>query len=284
MNARSPTRRRVRPMESLIDELAHLLPAQGPISIFIHHNTLHAFEHLRFEEAVERAAERFRCEPFLTEARYRDKLASGRILAGDVSALIEEQLGARGGERIAGVTTRVDLWRAVVLHGIPSARGHELAWILDETPALSRFRTDLPTNARSAAAILSDSDDRDADERRAVQRLWNACLRAVARAAAPPAAAPPTPLRHADWLRAATGVDRDGWSTPPLIRFLAGYLDQGLAHWPMPERHRGIHGCFLGIYDTTLAAAIGPWAATLPDLVGADRAADRNAIASIEHS
>src|SRR5262252_442310 len=92
-----------------IDELAHLLPAQGPISIFIHHNTLHAFEHLRFEEAVERAAERFRCEPFLTEARYRDKLASGRILAGDVSALIEEQLGARGGERIAGVTTRVDL-------------------------------------------------------------------------------------------------------------------------------------------------------------------------------
>ena len=71
----------------VIDELAHVLPAQGPISIFIHHNTLHAFEHLPFEEAVERAGERLGCEPFLAESRYRDKLASGRILARDVEAL-----------------------------------------------------------------------------------------------------------------------------------------------------------------------------------------------------
>src|SRR5712691_9116287 len=107
----------------VIDQLAHLLPAQGPISIFIHHNTLHAFEHLPFEEAVERAAERLGCEPFLAESRYRDKLASGRILAKYVSAEIEEQLGAGGAFDVAGVGSRLDLWRAVVLHGIPAATG-----------------------------------------------------------------------------------------------------------------------------------------------------------------
>src|SRR5437899_1445107 len=123
----------------VIDRLAHLLPAQGPISIFIHHNTLHAFEHLPFEEAVEHAAERLGCEPFLAESRYRDKLASGRILAKDVEALIDQQLGTGGSGDVAGVGSRRDLWRAVVLHGIPEAKGRELSWILEETAALSRF-------------------------------------------------------------------------------------------------------------------------------------------------
>src|SRR6188474_3070390 len=102
------------PLTRVIDQLAHLLPAQGPISIFIHHNTLHAFEHLPFEEAVERAAKRLEREPFLAESRYRDKLAAGRILARDVVALLDEQLGARGAIDVAGVGSRRDLWRAIV--------------------------------------------------------------------------------------------------------------------------------------------------------------------------
>src|SRR5439155_10476901 len=71
---------------------------------------------------------------------------------------------------------------------------------------------------------------------------------------------------------------------PPLIRFVAGYLDQGLAHWAMPERGRSIHSCFLEIYDTSLAAYCGPWAQTLPRLVAEDRAAGRNELSSVEHS
>ncbi|MDE3155987.1 MAG: DUF2309 family protein, partial [Acidobacteriota bacterium] len=140
------------PLAHLIDELAELLPAQGPISVFIHHNTLHTFEHLPFEEAVERAGARLGCEPFLAEARYRDKLASGRILAADVERVLHEQLGARGAEDVAGIAPRFTLWRAAILHGIPDATGQELAWILDETTALSRFRTDVPAGARAAAA------------------------------------------------------------------------------------------------------------------------------------
>ena len=136
-----------------IERLAHLLPAQGPISIFIHHNTLHAFEHLPFEEAVERAGKRLDREPFLAESRYRDKLAAGRILARDVESLLAEQLGTSGAQDVAGIASRFDLWRAVVLHGIPAVTGPELSWILEETTALSRFRTDLPANARSASGL-----------------------------------------------------------------------------------------------------------------------------------
>ena len=268
----------------MIDRLAHLLPAQGPISIFIHHNTLHAFEDLLFEEAVERAGERLACEPYLSESRYREKLASGRIVASDVDALIREQLGARGARDVAGTGSRLDLWRAVVLHGIPAAAGRELQWILEGTAALSKFRTDLPASARAAAAALSESDDPAGEERRAVRRLWDACLEAAGRAAVSSSPTKAAPVRHRDWLRDVYGLDTDAWIHPALIRFLAGYLDQGLAHWPMPERSRGIHGCFLEIYRTGLAAQCGPWARALPRIVEADRATERDALGSIEHS
>ena len=272
------------PLTSVIDRLAHLLPAQGPISIFIHHNTLHAFEHLPFEEAVEHAAERLEREPFLAESRYRDKLASGRILARDVEALLIEQLGTSGARNVAGVASRVDLWRAIVLHGIPAATGPELSWILEETTALSRFRTDLPATARSASAALSELDDRVGEERRSVHRLWNACIEAVGRTPEPSAPSTTIPVRHRDWLQAVASIDTDSWIHPPLIRFLAGYLDQGLAQWSMPERSLGIHGCFLEIYCTSLAARCGHWARTLPQLVGEDRAAGRSAISSVANS
>ena len=268
----------------LIDQLAHLLPAQGPISIFIHHNTLHALEHLPFEEAVERAAGQLGREPYLSESRYRDKLASGRIVARDVEFLLKEQLGVRGTAAVAGIGSRLDLWRAVVLHGIPAAMGRELSWILEETTALTRFRTDLPADARAASAALRELDERVDDEPRAVHHLWNACLDAVRRTGEPPAIAPATPVRHRDLLQVVCDVDTDAWIHPPLIRFVAGYLDQGLAHWSMPERDRNIHECFLEIYGTSLAAYCGPWARTLPRLVAEDRAARRNALSSIEHS
>ena len=274
------------PLAQTLDRLAQLLPAQGPISIFIHHNTLHAFEHLPFEDAVEHAATRLAREPYLAEPRYRDKLASGRIRAKDVEALLVEQLGVSGSKDVARLGSRLELWRAIVLHGIPTATGRELGWILEETEALSRFRTDVPASARSALASLREMNDLVDGERQAVRRLWHACLDAVSRAVS----SPPllrreiTLVRHRDWLLAVSGIDTDAWIHPPLIRFLAGYLDQGLAHWPMPGREHGIHGCFLGIYGTFLAAWCGQWARTLPDIVAEERRVERNAVDSIAHS
>jgi uncharacterized protein YbcC (UPF0753/DUF2309 family) len=284
-----------RTLEDVIDHLAHLLPAQGPISIFIHHNTLHAFEHLPFEEAVERGAERFDCQPFLSEARYRAKLAAGRILAKDVEFVLAEDLGARGDESIGTVGTRFEVWRRIVLHGIPAASGRTLSWLLEETPVLSRFRRDLPRDAHLTWSGLVDGNGANA-ERNAVRHLWDACVSAAARAGDGPASAfPPDarrrhgphgipPVRHRDLLVFASGIDSDAWVHPVLIRFIAGYLDQGLAHWVMPHRERGLHGCFVDLYGTRLAAQCGPWARALPQIVADDRHAGRTPTASVQHS
>jgi hypothetical protein len=273
-------------LEHVIEHLAHLLPAQGPISIFIHHNTLHAFEHLPFEEAVERGAERFDCQPFLSEARYRAKLAAGRILAKDVEFLLAEDLGARGDEPVGTAGTRLVVWRRIVLHGIPAASGRALSWLLEETPALSRFRTDLPRDAHLAWSAFVEGNGK-AGERKAVRHLWDACVSAAARAQVVPATAGHdgvSLVRHRDLLVAASSIDSDGWVHPVLIRFIAGYLDQGLAHWVMPHRERGIHGCFLELYGTPVAAHCAPWARVLPQIVADDRRAGRTPIASVAHS
>jgi uncharacterized protein YbcC (UPF0753/DUF2309 family) len=268
----------------VIDELAHLLPAQGPISIFIHHNTLHAFEDLPFEDAVERAAARFSCEPYLSEELYRAKVARGRILARDVDSVIAEELGPSAADEVAGVGTRLDLWRRIVLHGTPTATGRTLSWILEETAALSRFRADLPRDARSARASLSDLDEDWAVEQVAVRHLWEACLGAVGRAGGPQGIDDVPQVRHRDLLMAVSSLDTDQWIHPPLIRFVAGYLDQGLAYWVMPARDRGVHGCFLDVYGTSLAAQCGPWARALPAFTADDRRSERDELTSLEHS
>ena len=90
-------------IQESVDHAAHYLPAQGPIDVFIHHNTLHAFEEEPFEEAVVRAARLFGTEPFLSESCYREELARGRIRVGDIEAVVADLADAeiRVDQRIA---------------------------------------------------------------------------------------------------------------------------------------------------------------------------------------
>ena len=55
------------PLRHAIEHAAHLLPAQGPITVFIHHNSLHALEELPFTQAVKKAARVEEARPRLRE-------------------------------------------------------------------------------------------------------------------------------------------------------------------------------------------------------------------------
>jgi uncharacterized protein len=78
-------------LRSAIEHAAHLLPMQGPIGVFVHHNTLHAFEHLPFEQAVIEASHLFGAEPYMSEAAYRAELARGRIQLVDIDAVLDSE-------------------------------------------------------------------------------------------------------------------------------------------------------------------------------------------------
>ena len=54
-----------------IKELKHYLPAQSPLKDFIHHNTLHAFQHMKFYDAIRHASGMFGYKVSLSLDEYR---------------------------------------------------------------------------------------------------------------------------------------------------------------------------------------------------------------------
>lgn len=55
----------------VLHRIKHHLPAQAPLKDFIHHNTLHAFQHLKFDEAIRNASAIFGYRVSLSAAEYR---------------------------------------------------------------------------------------------------------------------------------------------------------------------------------------------------------------------
>ncbi len=140
---------RLHNLQHAIDHAGHLLPAQGPITVFIHHNTLHAFEDLPFDEAVQKGARIFGCQPYLRKERYRAELARGRILPSDLHTVLQNDLGPRGAEPILSFGTRFDLRLAMLENRLRSGPDSELRWFIAETDALRRIREEVPAATRS---------------------------------------------------------------------------------------------------------------------------------------
>ncbi len=277
-------------LRRLIEHAAHFLPSQGPLSVFVHHNTLHAFEHLPFADALVEAARVYGCEIYLSEQRYRQKLARGRIRSEDLVAVLQDDLGERADELIGPLGARFNLRLAMLQTPLYSAPTNELRWVVAETEALRRFRADTPaafrertidgtrrwvmrdfrkghaeTGDRGAAPEvvrivreLLDSRGRreleswriDAWESFTLELLWRVCCWGAAQHDQPSPASPCL-QRPRDLLLAATGQDSDDLVHEVLIRYCAAFLDQGLSQWPLPDRSLGFYSAFLQTGGTT---------------------------------
>ncbi len=216
-----PTDRREH-LKHVIDHAAHYLPAQGPIGVFIHHNTLHAFQHEPFEKAVLDAAQLFKTEPYMSEEAYQKDRGRGRILDQDIDDTLRREPDA---EIIPGRLTRRQLRRALLIPGVRRVNGMNISWQIEEGDWLTAFRTDL--DATAARALAGDTP----------QALWDVCAARVKPQSAP---AVEKPMRPRDAVLAQHGIDMDLLIHPPLIRLTGAYLDQGIAYWPMPLREEGL--------------------------------------------
>ena len=305
-----------------IEHAAHLLPMQGPITSFIHHNTLHAFEHLPFHEAVVAGADLFNCQPYLTEEAYRGKLARGRIRLADLDAVLQAELAEDLDSPLLELCTRRQLRLAMLEHSLLSAPAAELRWFVAQTDALKRFRADIPADRRESYVeqtrhwvvrdLLSAQHRESQTSIRAMpeqQRLggllrdvdlrliddwdeshWEAftlqTLWRICRAGMhglPRAASNATCERHRDALLDATGEDADLLVHEVLIPFCAAFVDQGFARWPLPEREKGFLHSFRALHGQS-HAKLRPWMAKLPNELRRWQQAGLGPLASIHAS
>jgi uncharacterized protein YbcC (UPF0753/DUF2309 family) len=290
-------------LRQAIDHAAHLLPAQGPIGVFIHHNTLHAFENLAFEEAVERGGAVFGCQPYLPEEQYRVALERGRIRSDDLRTVLMEDLGARGLEPVPPYGTRLDLRLIMLQYPTRSGGEAEIRWFVEETDALRRVRPEASEATRAKLvgethrwvmrdlrgdgpggrpAWLTRVIDRfgeadmdawpeDAWEACTLEALWHICLEGVG-GAPQSAVTPPAPVRHRDLLLAVAGEDIDQPVNDILTRFCAAFLDQGVSHWSLPGREAGFFRAFAELYRKPAGRPsrwLGGLAAELARVLGA---------------
>ena len=59
------------PVERALARARGVLPDQGPIGVFIHHNTLHAYQRLPFHEGVQAGAAALGANPYLSLPAFR---------------------------------------------------------------------------------------------------------------------------------------------------------------------------------------------------------------------
>lgn len=136
-----------------IERAAALLPSQGPITAFVFLNTLQALENIPFDEGVQKGAERFGCQPYLTEDIYREKLAQDRIHLDDLALALKRDLKEDADVVIASLVTRHQLRLAMLQYPLRTGPTEELQWFVAETDALTQIRPDAPSSVRARFLI-----------------------------------------------------------------------------------------------------------------------------------
>ncbi len=82
----------------VLHDLAHHLPSQTPLKDFIHHNTLHAFQHLPFYDAIFKAWRIFGYNVTFNVHEYRSLYKVGRIRDEVLDVVIRKRKGEAGFE------------------------------------------------------------------------------------------------------------------------------------------------------------------------------------------
>ena len=288
-------------IKAALNHLDHVLPGQAPILDFVHHNTLHGFQHLPFEEALAEFEALTGICAYLPETQSRLYYQQGRINDCDLAAALTKFPALQPEQSVCTlkdrIITRKDIYTIALLFDLQGISVSQLNWQIEELGALDTAQADLPESVRGQ--LFAD----DTHQGNVIKQLWECILTKLdlQQAALHPEALLDLSLEQAEeWLTthqntklqietldgnstmsqddlfsqlgdsitlrgfilALSGVDILDSVRPQLIRTCASAMDEAVASWYLPERSQ------LGLYAAwraTLAYDANPFLHELPD-------------------
>ena len=239
-----------------IEHLGHMLPSQASIRDFVHHNTLHGFQHLPFLEGLAAARRLTGAPAWLPEDDFRNFHRSGRIDDADLAAAMAELaritkldfdavLATFDGRAI----TRGEVLRLSLLQDCSPLPLAQLRWRVEEMGVLheqadlwaaclellsidagfAHPESLLEGSARQqagAATASVDSEDFTAE----AASLWDQLAAKVGDHGT-----------AGELIAALTGEDVPRITRALLLRHFGAHLDLGVAPWHNPARAQGFY-------------------------------------------
>jgi uncharacterized protein YbcC (UPF0753/DUF2309 family) len=161
----------------ILHELDHVLPGQAPILDFVHHNTLHGYQHLPFEEALAAVERLTGIYGYLPESEFRGYYRQGRISNADLFAGLRHYVDFNLDDIVCTVhgkkILREDVYRIALLFDLEPITESQLNWNIDELGALDKVQKDVP---KAVSTFLLGENATSNDEKKRIRQLWNSIL------------------------------------------------------------------------------------------------------------
>jgi uncharacterized protein YbcC (UPF0753/DUF2309 family) len=162
-------------VEHAIAHLDHVLPGQAPILNFVHHNTLHGYQHLPFEQALAEAEQLTGIRAWLPEEGFRKLYRANQIDDTDWDAVFAQRSALNAEALLAQTVDRTicrgEVLRISLVYGVEALAPSPLVWQMEELDATHCFQADVPEAMRQR---LLKAAGQNADA--ALEDLWRACL------------------------------------------------------------------------------------------------------------
>ena len=231
-----------------------------PMRTMVAQNPIHGLEYLPFDQAVRKGKELLGGNGYLENKEYRQFYQNGRITKESFKRAF-----SRAGPRSDGQVpielgsrkvTSEDVWHLHLLFGFEYLPVSLLEWELNGGGATKKFRKDLSEESRNkiiAETIKEYEEYSEYPEEAYLINLWKSVLATIGPSGLNASFQIPEGLQTSahislprqrtisDWIDNLTAGGVVDQINNQLIKWVAAFLDEGLAGWEMPGREEGFY-------------------------------------------